>query len=80
MDIEHLVKMANQIEQFFRSEPDEQTAVAGIEGHLRRYWDPRMRTAIIEHCARGGEGLGELARRAVMKLRPSTNSTSSTAP
>ncbi len=71
MEIQHLVKMANQIEQFFRSEPDEQSAVAGIESQLRRYWDPRMRNAIIEHCAHGGEGLGELARRAVRKLGPS---------
>ncbi len=77
MDIQHLVKMANQIEQFFRSEPDEASAVAGIESHLRRYWDPRMRRAIIEHCAHGGEGLGELARRAVQKLPSSPGTTPS---
>ena len=70
--------MANQIEQFFRSEPDEQSAVAGIESHLRRYWDPRMRNAIIAHCASGGEGLGALARRAVMKLAPAPGTPRST--
>jgi formate dehydrogenase subunit delta len=70
MDVQHLVKMANQIEQFFRADPVADNAVAGIEAHLRRNWDPRMRRAIIEHCAKGGEGLGELAKRAVMRLPP----------
>jgi formate dehydrogenase subunit delta len=68
VDVANLVKMANQIEAFFRSEPTADAAVAGIENHIRRFWEPRMRLAIIEHCANGGEGLGELARRAVEKL------------
>ena len=71
MDVEKLVRMANQIEAFFRSEPNPDDAVAGIESHLRRFWDPRMRSAIVAHCAQGGEGLGELARRAVSKLSAS---------
>ena len=70
MDVEKLVRMANQIEGFFRAEPDPEEAVAGIESHLKRFWEPRMRAAIIAHCAQGGEGLGELARRAVLKLLP----------
>lgn len=70
MDVEHLVKMANQIEQFFEADGDEDAAVAGIESHLRRFWEPRMRRAIIAHCATGGVGLGKLARRAVERLEP----------
>jgi formate dehydrogenase subunit delta len=70
MDVKNLVKMANQIESFFRAEPDPEVAVAGIESHLQRFWDPRMRLAIIAHCAAGGEGLGDLAKRAVQKLPP----------
>jgi formate dehydrogenase subunit delta len=70
MDKDTLVRMANQIESFFRADPDAEAAVAAIETHLRRYWDPRMRREIIAHCAAGGEGLGELARRAVRKLPP----------
>jgi formate dehydrogenase subunit delta len=70
MDVKNLVKMANQIESFFRAEPDPEVAVAGIESHLQRFWDPRMRSAIIAHCAAGGEGLGDLAKRAVQKLPP----------
>jgi formate dehydrogenase subunit delta len=65
MNIEHLVKMVNQIEGFFRSEPDREAAIAGIENHLRRFWEPRMRRAIIAHVKAGGEGLGEFAKAAV---------------
>ncbi|MGE0386083.1 MAG: formate dehydrogenase subunit delta [Gammaproteobacteria bacterium] len=65
MNIEHLVKMANQIEAFFHSEPDRATAIAAIENHLRRFWDPRMRRQIVTHLRAGGAGLGDLARAAV---------------
>jgi formate dehydrogenase subunit delta len=70
MDVKNLVKMANQIESFFRQEPEREAAIAGIENHIRRYWEPRMRRQIIEHCAAGGAGLGELARSAIEKLPP----------
>lgn len=58
MQLKQLIKMANQIESFFRSEPDRELAVKGVAGHIQRFWDPRMRTQILEHVNRGGEGLG----------------------
>ena len=71
MNIEHLVKMANQIGQFFRAEADRDSAVAGIESHLRRYWEPRMRKAIVQHLEQGGEGLEDLVKMAVQRLADS---------
>ena len=68
MSSENLVKMANNIEAFFRSEPDRDAAVAAIENHLRRFWEPRMRNAIVTHFERGGTGLGALVRLAVERL------------
>ena len=68
MSAEHLVKMANNIEAFFRAEPDRDAAVAGIENHLRRFWEPRMRNAIVAHLQAGGEGLGELVKAAVGRI------------
>jgi formate dehydrogenase subunit delta len=68
MNPENLVKMANQIEAFFRSEPDHDAAVAGIEAHIKRFWEPRMRKAIVEYIDGGGAGLGELATAAVRRL------------
>lgn len=63
-----LVMMANQIGKFYR--PQKQVEpVAAIAGHLRRFWDPRMRAAIIAHVEKGGTGLDEPVRQAVEKLR-----------
>lgn len=68
MNIDNLVKMANQIESFFRVEEVRDVAVAGIESHIKRYWEPRMRAEIIRYVEAGGEGLGELAKSAIRKL------------
>ena len=47
MQIETLVKMANQIGAFFEAMPDHAEAVDGIADHLRKFWEPRMREALI---------------------------------
>lgn len=65
---EPLVKMANDIADYFASEPDRAAAVAGIATHLRRFWEPRMRTRIVAHLDAGGDGLGDLARAGVQAL------------
>lgn len=69
MNIDHLVRMANDIGNFFKSEPDHALAIDGVAGHIKRFWDPRMRKEIIAHLEGGGDGLSELAREAVRKLR-----------
>jgi formate dehydrogenase subunit delta len=70
MDIHHLVTMANQIADFFRtSNPDRAGAVNATSHHLRSFWDPRMRREIIAHLADNrGEDLNEIARAAVRVL------------
>jgi formate dehydrogenase subunit delta len=65
-----LVYMANQIGKFFVSQGQDK-ASAAIAEHLKKFWDPRMRSAIIAHLEAGGIGLDPLARDAVAKLRPS---------
>ncbi len=67
-NVAHLVKMANEIESFFRTEPDREVAIAGIETHLRKFWEPRMRRAIVAHVEAGGSGLGEMAMAAIRRL------------
>ena len=47
MDPEKLIHMANRIADFFQAEPDRQAALEGIAGHLKRFWDPRMRREIL---------------------------------
>lgn len=63
-----LVTMANQIGRFFVSE-DPATAVAAIADHLDKFWDPRMRGAIIAHLEAGGADLDPPVREAVARLR-----------
>jgi formate dehydrogenase subunit delta len=59
MNIDNLVKMANQIGTFFEAEPDRDQALADIAGHIKRSWEPRMRRALLEHIDRdGGSGGG----------------------
>jgi formate dehydrogenase subunit delta len=63
-----LVYMANQIGTFFLSQ-DAETAPAKIAEHIRKFWDPRMREAIVAHLDRGGTGLDPASRQAVESLR-----------
>lgn len=68
MDIENLVKMANNIGEFFSAEPDADAGVNGVADHLRRFWESRMRTAIIQHHQAGGAGLSAIVKAAVARL------------
>ena len=63
-----LVKMANDIADYFRSEPQRELAVEGIANHIARYWEPRMRKEIVAYLATGGSGLDPLARDAVVRI------------
>ncbi len=70
MDARKLVKMANDIARFFEAEPDRAAAVAGVAGHLQRFWEPRMRKALLAHVeATGGADLRPLTLDAVQALR-----------
>jgi len=65
MNTEYLVKMANQIGQFFAAEPDAKQAECDIAAHLKRFWDPRMRQALLGYVAQGGNGLLPIVLQAV---------------
>lgn len=65
MDVERLVAMANDIGNYFASEPDREAGINGIANHLVKFWDPRMRTQIIAHLADGGAGLSDISKAAV---------------
>ena len=67
MKTEKLVMMANQIGAFFSGQKGDE-AEQGIADHLKKFWDPRMRAALLAHFQAGGEGLNPEVRRAVEKL------------
>ena len=70
MNATPLIKMANQIGAFFASQPDPAQARVDFAQHLRRQWDPQMRTALYAHLdANAGEGLSEFALQSLRGLR-----------
>jgi formate dehydrogenase subunit delta len=60
--------MANDIAAFFDADPDKAAAAEGVRSHMSRFWEKRMRRAIIAHAADGGAGLSPTALAAVRKL------------
>ena len=68
MSPDRLIYMANQIGKFFRSQGRDR-AVPAIAEHIKKFWDPRMRRAILAHWHAGGEGLDPNVRDAVETLK-----------
>ena len=54
MHTDSLVRMANQIGTFFEAMPERGAALEGIAGHIKRFWDPRMRRELLAHIDNGG--------------------------
>ncbi|MBK6920951.1 MAG: formate dehydrogenase subunit delta [Deltaproteobacteria bacterium] len=70
MNTDKLVHMANQIGAFFEGDPDREAALDGVAGHLRRFWDPRMRRELLSCIDAGGaESLAPLVREAIARRR-----------
>jgi formate dehydrogenase subunit delta len=71
VNIDLLIKMANEIGEFFTgvevNDPD--AAARDVANHLKRYWAPRMRAQMLKYYEeRGGAGLSDLAKSAVALL------------
>jgi formate dehydrogenase subunit delta len=66
MNIDLLIKMTNEIGEFFAGTTDADAAARDVANHLKRYWDPRMREQMLKYYQeRSGAGLTELAKNAV---------------
>jgi len=70
-NIEHLIRLANRIGHFFEAMPDRAAGVDGIADHIHRFWEPRMRRALLDHLdahpqGRAGEAaLSDICREAL---------------
>ena len=72
MNLDKLIKMANQIGAFFEAMPDREQAVRDVASHLRRTWDPRLRTQLLACLGEAEEGkLKPVVRDAVIALAQS---------
>ncbi|MGQ0442071.1 MAG: formate dehydrogenase subunit delta [Methylophilaceae bacterium] len=57
MRVEKLIKMANQVGDFYGAFPDKEEVKREIAGHLNRFWNLNMRQSIANHVAEK-QGLG----------------------
>ncbi|CAD6510473.1 hypothetical protein LMG28727_00347 [Paraburkholderia kirstenboschensis] len=72
MDTQNLIDMANRIGDFFDSMPDREEAVTGVADHIRRFWEPRMRRALLASLDApdaGGIAMSAIVREALVKHR-----------
>jgi len=69
MNIDLLIKMANEITSFWEGEVGQDKAANEVATHLKRYWEPRMRGQMIGYFEqRQGAGLNDVAKAAVALL------------
>ncbi|MGG7516947.1 formate dehydrogenase subunit delta [Allorhizobium undicola] len=73
-----LVRMANQIATFFKSQPEAEQ-LPGIALHINRFWEPRMRRRFFEMVDDGGQGLDPLVIEAARHIRRPALMTAQTA-
>jgi formate dehydrogenase subunit delta len=66
--IDKLVRMANQIGDFF-GPMEEDAATRGIAAHLKRFWTPKMISEIMGYLDSNQAGLNPAAARAVAALK-----------
>jgi len=62
-----LVRMINQIAEFFDAYPPDEAA-AGVQQHVRKFWDPSMRAEILAARTELTERLHPVARDALDRL------------
>lgn len=69
MDSRQLIKMANQIGDFFEAMPDADQAARDVASHLKRFWEPRMRARLLAHVATTGDAeLKPIVRNALRTM------------
>ena len=68
MNVNKLVRMANQIAENFDYGAGDDKAADGVLDHLRRFWTPDMKAAIIEYRQSDGASLSKVAALAVDRL------------
>ena len=52
MEIKNLIRMANDIGNFFKSYPDQEQAKENAASHMQKFWGRDMRVLIKEHVTK----------------------------
>jgi formate dehydrogenase subunit delta len=67
MNPANLIKMANQIGAFFEAMPNHEQAVKDVAAHIQKNWEPRMRSALLQHVSNSGDAeLSPMVREALV--------------
>lgn len=70
MNNDNLIRMVNRIGSFFAAMPNRDEALNDIAQHVRRFWEPRMRTQLFAHLdAKQGEGIDDIVKDALRRHR-----------
>ena len=67
MSPDKMITMANQIATFFEPYSEEE-AIDGVEGHIRSFWEPRMRAELRDILNSEPDRLSPAARSAAQRL------------
>lgn len=71
MNPSQLIKMANQIGDFFAAMPDRQQAIQDVANHIQKSWEPRMIAGLRNQIATVGDAeLSDIVRQALALLKP----------
>jgi formate dehydrogenase subunit delta len=68
VDVDKLVRMANQIAANLDYGPDKEKVAAAAADHLKRFWNSKMRAAVTEGHSKELLDLSPVAARAVEML------------
>ncbi|GAC1575845.1 MAG: hypothetical protein NVS3B5_07080 [Sphingomicrobium sp.] len=69
--LDNLIYMANQIAREFANQRPAQAAEATCD-HIWHFWDPRMRSMILDHLRDGATGLDPVVVSALTELDETT--------
>jgi formate dehydrogenase subunit delta len=68
MSSSEVARLAADIAAQFAHQPESDASTA-VAAHIRSFWDPRMRSQLIELVARGGSDLDPVVVAAAARLR-----------
>ncbi len=73
--IDHLIRLANRIGYFFEAMPDRSASLDDIADHIQRFWEPRMRRALLDYLSLHPDGrqgdtvLSDICQEAIARHR-----------
>nr|WP_276511031.1 formate dehydrogenase subunit delta [Eoetvoesiella caeni] len=51
-----MIRLANRIGDFFEAMPDRAEGIEGVADHIQKFWEPRMRTAMLDFLQESPDG------------------------